>query len=377
MSSQYYLSLGAGVHQLPLIEAAKKLGLKVIGVDQNSEAPGMPICDLKIQESIFNYRKICYKINSMLLDGEIVGGYSASFGKALLSWSYLAEKLKLGGISRPMMERLLDKYEVRKMLSDVPKRFPDFRQPKFMAARSGILKKHLEEFTAPFIVKPRSGWGKRNITEVADSSRFRNLFGKKNLIEKGILPSSFIIEEKIEGDEITVTGFVQNFRFIPVCITDKITSTEAPFIELEHRYPSKHYSLSSQITLMHQEIVQTLQITDTPIVSEWKIRDDKLYLIEISAQIPGEFLAGFLIPRALSYAFYENLVKLTLGRNVDRPPGESKTKPAIIKYFPEKISKEDRLRIEKNAEFFSILNENSKVPPEGNHDRYAVAGYTG
>ncbi|MDH4263991.1 MAG: ATP-grasp domain-containing protein, partial [Spirochaetia bacterium] len=227
MSSQYYLSLGTGIHQLPLIEAAKKLKLKVIGVDQNAQSPGMAICDLKIQESIYNYRKIFYKINSLLIDGEIVGGYSASFGKALLSWSYLAEKLRVGGISRPLMERLLDKYEVRKMLSEVHIKAPSFSQPKFIAGRSGIVKKQLNDikggFHAPYIVKPRSGWGKKDIYEIDDVKHFRELFGKKNLIENGILPSSFIIEEKIEGDEITVTGLVQNFCFIPVCVTDKIT----------------------------------------------------------------------------------------------------------------------------------------------------------
>ena len=375
MSVQYYLSLGTGTHQLPLIEAARKLGLKVIGVDRNSQSPGMILCDLKIQESITNYRKIYYKINSLLFDGEIIGGYSASFGKALLSWSYLAEKLRLSGISRPLMERLLDKYEVRKMLSGISESIPEFHQPNFMAGRSGILKKQLEGFQAPYIVKPRSGWGKNNVTQVDNEKDLRAMFAKQSFHNKGLHPAEFIIEEKIGGDEITVTGFVQNFRFITICISDKITSSQAPFIELEHRYPSKYHFLSSQISLIHQEIVQTLQVTDTPIVSEWKVFQDKLYLVEISTQIPGEFLASFLIPKALSYPYYENLVKLTLGRNIDRPLIESKTKPAIVKFFPQKISEEERKAIEKNSEFFSILNENPKNPPEGNHDRYAVTGY--
>ena len=379
MSSQYYLSLGTGVHQLPLIEAARKLGLKVIGVDQNSDSPGMLLCDLKIQESIFNYRKIHYKINSLLFDGEIIGGYAASFGKALLSWSYLAEKFRLSGIPRPMMERLLDKYEVRKMLDDVMQRCPDFHQPAYTAGRFGINKKYLDGFklNVPFIVKPRSGWGKNNVMEVVDQKNLRSLFYSKNIAEKKINPASLIIEEKISGDEITVTGFVQNFRFVLICISDKITSVDAPFIELEHRYPSKHHTLSSLINSIHQEIIQTLQISDTPIVSEWKIVNNQLYLIEISTQIPGEFLASFLIPGALSYDYYENLVKLTLGRNIDRPPIESKTKPGIIKYFSGKLGDNEISQIKKNADFFNILNENPRVPPEGNRDRYAVAGYIG
>ena len=53
----YYISLGAGDNQIPLIQAAKARDLLVIGVDQNINASGMSLCDLKIEESILNYRK--------------------------------------------------------------------------------------------------------------------------------------------------------------------------------------------------------------------------------------------------------------------------------------------------------------------------------
>jgi len=381
MSSPYYLSLGTGTHQKPLIEAAKRLGLKVIGVDQNPESPGMALCDLKIQESIFNYRKIHYKVNSLLVDGEVVGGFAASYGKALVSWAYLAEKFRLGGPSRPLAERLLDKYEVRKMLSGLADVTPGFRQPGFTAGRAGLQKKHLEGLKAPFIVKPRSGSGKHQVREFADEKSLRAAFDKKNLAadssSPSLIPSSLIIEEKVIGDEITVCGFAQNFQFIPVCTSDKTTSSRAPFIELEHRYPSRYHTMSRQISMIHQEIVQTLQLTDTPIVSEWKVREDQFYLVEISAQIPGEFLASFLIPGAMSYDYYENLVKLTLGRNVKRPPTASKNRPGIVKYYPEKLTPGEIATIQKNSDFFALLNENPKDPPEGNADRFAVAGYIG
>ena len=377
MSEQYYLSLGTGKNQVPLIQAAIKLGLKVIGVDQNPESPGMSLCHFKIQESIFNYRKIFYKLNSLLIDGEIVAGYSASFGKALLSWSYLSEKLRLTGISRPLMERLMDKYEMRNMLSKLSGKAYCFHQPKYMAGKPVIFKKHIEQFKAPFIIKPRTGSGKKEVMEIRETSQLIAFFRKKKLPGKKINAASWIIEEKISGDEVTVTGFVQNFRYIHLCMSDKITSEHAPFIELEHRYPSKHHSLFSQMISLHQEIVEVLQITDTPLVSEWKIVENEMYLIEISLQIPGEYLASFLIPGALYYDYFKNLANLTLGRSIDKSPMNSRSKPAVIKYFSEKLSKSEMADIQKNSDLFEILNENPKNPPESNQDRFAVAGYIG
>jgi len=53
-----FVSIGAGVNQIPLIAEAKSKGFKIIGIDINSMAPGFKLCDLKIQESIYDYNRI-------------------------------------------------------------------------------------------------------------------------------------------------------------------------------------------------------------------------------------------------------------------------------------------------------------------------------
>jgi len=101
----FYLSLGAGENQLPLIRAAREQGLKIIGVDRNLGAVGLKYCDLKIEESILNYRKIYYKISSLVEPSQIAGGYAASYGDALASFAFLCERLSIIGLSRTLMER--------------------------------------------------------------------------------------------------------------------------------------------------------------------------------------------------------------------------------------------------------------------------------
>ncbi|HOQ12676.1 MAG TPA: hypothetical protein PK104_09970 [Spirochaetota bacterium] len=57
-SSDFFVSIGSGINQIPLIKEAKKAGFQVIGVDINPTAPGFYHCDLKIQESIEDYHNI-------------------------------------------------------------------------------------------------------------------------------------------------------------------------------------------------------------------------------------------------------------------------------------------------------------------------------
>jgi tRNA1(Val) A37 N6-methylase TrmN6 len=54
-SLDFFVSIGAGVNQIPLIVEAKKANFQVIGVDLNAAAPGFYHCDLKVQESIEDY----------------------------------------------------------------------------------------------------------------------------------------------------------------------------------------------------------------------------------------------------------------------------------------------------------------------------------
>ena len=54
MITQYFFSSGAGSHQLPLLLAARSLGLGVAAADLNEAAPGFELTDRSIVCSILN-----------------------------------------------------------------------------------------------------------------------------------------------------------------------------------------------------------------------------------------------------------------------------------------------------------------------------------
>lgn len=371
----YYISLGAGTHQVPLIEAAIKAGYRVIGVDRNLNAPGMALCDVRLEESILNFNRIAMKLDMAMLDAEIEGGYSASFGEALISWASLAERYHLCAPPRTLLERLLDKYTVRETLAPLEGELEGFFQPAYELIPAKVAKSSINRVGFPLIIKTRSGHGKKHVYEFKIYEELKPFLSRKNFKELGIKPGELIMEEKVGGSEITVVGLVQNFDFTLVAITDKKCSSASPFIELEHTFPSEHAHLKPAIIEIHDKIVKTLQLTDTPLVSEWKVKNGNLYLVELSLQIPGEYLGSFLIPEATGYDFFGNLIALTAGRRIDPTPGEKQARRGYVRFLPRPIPEGDWIDLSKeHTRLCKILNKSPKLPPESNHDRYAVVG---
>lgn len=370
---QYYISLGAGYHQLPLIRAARELGFLVIGIDRNIEAEGLSECDLVIEESIFNYRKVYYKITMNVTDGYIAGGFSASYGQALLSWAFIAERLKLNALPLTLTEVLTDKISVREKLSEL--KHPKFAQPAWFRPYGKINREEIEKFGLPVIVKSRNGAAKKNVFEAANFADLKKLLTKKYLKSIGVQGSDILIEKKIYGEELIVTGLVDDFKFNLTSITDKKAALEAPFLDLEHRFPSKFNRESNDLINIHQMITDLFQIPMGPIVSEWLYHDGQYYLVELSPQIAGEFIPQFIIKGAIRYDYYENLVRLTTGEPVDEPVLPRKPRKTVLRFLEEKIPPAEWNRMSDQADFAKILNRDPQSPPRGNIDRFAVLGY--
>jgi len=368
----FYLSLGAGENQLPLIRAARDQGLKIIGVDRNLGAVGLKLCDLKIEESILNYRKIYYKISSLVEPSQIAGGYAASYGEALASFAFLCERLSIIGLSRTLMETVLDKLQVRKRLTGIE--HSNFAQPNFLEISQSMHREEIEQLGFPLIAKTRRGASKRHIYRLESWLEVKNFLSRRHLETLGVKGHEFIFEQFIEGDEIIVTGFAQNFHYHLISVHDRIAADKPPFIDLEHRFPSRYAHLAPSIQQIHEQICMRLQLSDTPVVSEWKVVADRIYLVELSAQIPGEHVADFMIPKGLRYDYFANLVRLTLGEKIE-PVSEKHMHPVRVRYWAENPGWGEWQEETRKASFARVINANPPKTITSNLDRYGVAGF--
>jgi biotin carboxylase len=307
--SGYFISIGAGKNQLPLILKSKELGLKIIAVDQNRDAVGFQHSEIKIIQSLHNFRKIYATILKLFLPEPIVGVGVRSYGKAVLTASYLAEKLNLVGTNPASVKKFYNKKLMKAFLGKCGVTVPTSYTWQYLRDFPKLVK----TISYPCILKPVDNIAKLGI-EVFHSSaslleRLTQLKAKND---------KFLLEEFIEGAELTVLGFAQNRKFTLVSISDKITTSFSPFLELSHRLPTIQEKVKGELRLICQSIIQLTELDNSPIVAEFKVTArGEIYLMEIMPEIGGEYLADFLIPEFYSYDYFKNYVRLLLNEPVE------------------------------------------------------------
>lgn len=316
----YFLSIGAGTNQVPLISAAIDLGYSVIAVDQNDRAPGLGIAALRIMESVTEYRKILKTVSEIPLQGRILGVGTRSYGKATYTASYIAEKLKLRYASLDCVEICSDKNLLKEIANKVGILTPESYDPKSPIAKNQF----------PFVYKPSRGNGKEGIRTFHDPEEWERFLKSKKKTAKPKTSSAkkktsahnaereeWIAEEYIPGFEITVCGLVQNREFFPASISHKDVTKYAPYLEIAHTLPFLHSELIGEILLNCRALIAATRMNDCPFVAEFRINPEgEIYLIEAVPEVGGEFLADTLIPNYFGSSYFENLVKLLVGETI-------------------------------------------------------------
>ncbi len=330
-----FLSIGAGKNQLPLIQAAKARGLHVISVDKNSSAPGFKDSDIRILESTSEYRKILHAMSRVPYTHILKGVGSRSFGSAVHSAAYLAEKYKLVGNSAASIALFSNKKKMKQMLEKHGILVPGILN---LPSEKSKTKKSLP---FPVLVKPAAGYAKKGIRIIKDEADWKKW-------SKGLKLDSWIVEPVIEGKEVTVLGMVISKKFHIISVSDKITTSEPPFIERIHIVPSANLEMTGEIKMVCQAVVHASGLENGPFVAEFKINErGECYLLEASPEVGGEYLADSLLKELYSYPYFPDLLSLYIG---DKP----KPKFLLKETIPGKMS----------AILFALPSDREKVVTE-------------
>lgn len=353
--------------------------MNVIAVDRNMRSPGFELADIQVQCSILRPRRIVRTLQENVLRGMIAGVGCRSFGKANVSAAVLTRELGLPGVDLESALRFNNKRAMKQLLSR-----SGVTVPRVYAFGTDADRRRLASAPLPLIVRPVRGHAKRGITilrEETDVQRFLWAHPTDDHLT--------LVEEFIEGQEVTVLGLVTHGKFASVLITDKIVSKEPPlFAELKHRYPSQWAAgFEEKIHEAMQVIVETTGISAGPIVAEFLLAGRKKtpYLVEVSPDPGGEYLADHLFPIVTGRDFFEEMVRNSslFLRDYETDEITSNGAPhAVIRFIPQRDGKLRELRLPQELFvhpgflFANILRYPGEVTSTaaGNSDRLAVFG---
>lgn len=321
-SNDYFVSIGAGINQIPLIKEAKKRGFQVIAVDMNSSAPGFYHCDLKIQESIDDAESIYIKLREMLVDGKITSIMTKSYGNAIVTTAYLCEKFGLPFLPLDESRKFLNKKITKKIYNEIGIRTPLTINITSKTKISGI-----KESSFPLIIKPQSGHAKMDVILINSASE----------LEKFILNhpvQDFIFEQFIRGDEIICAGLVYDKKYYHILMSDKKTTPPPYFADVLHTTPSVHEKLVNKTVETGQLIAETFNIQTSPLIMEFIVdADENIYLIEAVPEFGGEFIPDVMIPAATGYSHLGNTMRASSSYNFKPPVKLNQTAAVAVKYI--------------------------------------------
>lgn len=294
--------IGASYLQRPLVEKAKEMGVESICFAWEEGAVCKDICDHFYPVSTVDKEEILRICRDINIDGIT----TIASDVAVLTVNYVAEKMGLVGNPDKYSETATNKYLMRQcfMNNNVP-------SPKFCLTE-GAIPEQVKSFKFPVIVKPTDRSGSRGVEKVDTPNKLHAAIERAC---KEAFQKKAVIEEFVEGREISVESISYKGKHYVLQITDKVTTETPFFVELEHHQPS---SLPDDIKLQVKEIVlnalTALHIRYGASHAELKItKDGDVRVIEIGARMGGDFIGSDLVKLSTGYDFLKGVIEVALG----------------------------------------------------------------
>lgn len=293
------LVLGASIAQIPFIKTAKKMGCFVGIVDYNPSAPAIEFADEYYECSLIDVSGVLKSAKQFRADGITCGASDVG----VLTAAYVCKDLNLPSLSIETATKVKDKGAMIQAFQSCNVAHPAYQVVESISDTI--------DMAFPVITKPIDNSGSRGIN-VAHSE-----FELKSVLQDSFSCSKagrVIVEEYLDGPEVSVEILIQDGEPYIIQVTDKITSGEPHFIEIGHSQPS-------QLPPMDVEAIKKLAYNATKAVginngcghAEIKLTSKGPKMIEIAGRLGGDFITTVLLPTSTGVNISEYEILRALG----------------------------------------------------------------
>jgi biotin carboxylase len=317
--------VGASILQIPAIIAAKEMGLYVGVVDYNPQAPGVKLADEYFNVSTIDSEGLLEVAISFRTNGIM----TLATDMPMKAIAYVCNRLGLTCISEDTARLSTHKGEMIKAFE----RFGVSRPWYYLVDNVDQLSALMNQIEYPCIMKPVDSSGSRGVTLIHGKNHLIDAFSyaTKYSTEKAV-----VIEEFLEGQEVSVEVLVFDGIVNVIAITDKITTGPPHFVELGHSQPSViDDDNQDKIKQLAIKAVKSVGITQGPAHVEMMLTKNGPKMIELGARLGGDCITSHLVPLSTGVNIVKESIKIALSEK----PCVQKTlnKAAIIRYFQAQI----------------------------------------
>lgn len=314
--------LGASILQLPAIKQAKAMGLDVVAVDMNPDAIGFKeegiekeiISTIDIPGVLEAARK--HKINGIM---------TLASDMPMRTVAAVAKEMDLVGIDEQTAIRATNKYEMRKALKKAGVPIPAFSK----VSSFDELEECIKQFKGKFITKPADNSGSRGIFLVDDISKVREAFEYSKANSRN---GDVVVEEFMEGPEVSVETLTIDGVCHVIQITDKLTTGAPHFVEMGHSQPSQlDQCVQERIKNVAIAANKAIGIQNGPSHTEIIVTNEGPKIVELGARLGGDCITTHLVPLSTGINMVECCIRIALGEHPDIT--QKFNKGSAIRYF--------------------------------------------
>lgn len=301
--SKKILIVGAGFLQSFAIRRAAGMGLQVVALDRDPDAPGFRwarrqvIADTRDAEACLDAARM-EKVDAVL---------SVCTDLAVKSVAFVAESLGLPGLSVQAARLATDKWLMREALAKAGVGSPEFgraasiEQARELSARVGF----------PCVVKPVDSVGSRGVTKVETPSGMEAAFASAVTASAS---DSAIVESFVEGPEMSVEAVTSRGKTWIAAVTDKITTGPPHFVELGHTQPSA-FSWHASVRETVDACVGALGIDFSATHTELRMTRRGPVVMEVGARLGGDRITSDLVPLSCGVDLMETVIRIALNED--------------------------------------------------------------
>ena len=317
--------LGASILQLPAIEKAIEMGLEVIAVDMNSEAIGFNVPGVirevisRIDTPAIKKKKKRYKIDGIM---------TLASDMPMQSVAIVCQEMGLVGINVDTALKATNKAFMRDALKVAGVPIPLYYRVKGKQEFISAVEK-IRNTGCKCIVKPADNSGSRGVDLLNEESDQEQVYDYTVSYSRS---GEIVVEEFMEGPEVSVETLAVDGEIHIIQITDKITTGAPYFVEMGHSQPSQ---LSREIKRRIKQVTiaanKAIGIDNGPSHTEIKVTKDGPKIVELGARLGGDCITTHLVPLSTGVNMVEASIRIALGEKPDLVPKWNKG--SAIRYF--------------------------------------------
>jgi len=322
VSARTVVVIGAGPLQVPAYEAARRMGLRSVAIDRNPAAPGMALADVaeavdtRDVEGVLAVarRERASGVVTLCTDAPVV--VVAAVARALGTPALTPEAAAVATNKARMRDALA--------AGGVP--IPRYRRARTLEeARAAA-----EELGFPVILKPPASSGSRGIFKASAADRLEA--GWRHARSVAGEGAEILVEEFVEGDEVSVETLSFGGAHHVIAVTDKRTTGDPYWVETGHSQPSRLPPPTlTAVRDCARASLAALGVSEAAGHVEIKVGPGGPRLIEVGARLGGDFITTELVPRSTGVDMVEAVIRLALGEPPRHLPTQDRG--AAIRYL--------------------------------------------